>query len=125
MNETKKDSVLVIEDNQLNMKLMRALLQVKNYTVHEALNAEDGIEKANEYSPDVILMDIEMPGMDGLSATRIIRLDSNLKDIPIIAVSANAMTGDEEKALAAGCNGYITKPIDVDSFVDTMEQFMK
>jgi CheY-like chemotaxis protein len=126
MTEMKKGSVLVVEDDLKNMKLMRAVLELKgNYTVHEAVNAEEGIEKAYEYHPDVILMDIQLPGIDGLSATRLIKLDSDLKDIPVVAVSANAMQRDEEKAIAAGCDGYISKPIDVKNFVDTLEQYMQ
>ena len=125
MNEKKNGNILVIDDNRMNVNLLRVVLEVKgNYTVHEAVNAEDGIEKAYKYHPDVILMDIQMPGMDGLSATRVIKLDSNLKDIPIIAVSANTRDETEQQALSAGCSGYITKPIDVRNFVDTMEQFL-
>ena len=121
----KKKSVLVIDDDRTNLKLLRTVLELKgNFIVHESMDAVEGFKKAYECRPDIILMDIQMPGIDGLSATRIIKSESSLKDIPIVAVSASAMDGDEEKALAAGCSGYITKPIDVRSFVDTIEKFM-
>ena len=121
-----KSNVLVIEDDIKNMKLLKTVLEVKgNYTVHEAVNAEEGIEKAYEYHPDIILMDIQLPGMDGLSATRLIKLDSDLRDIPVVAVSASAMQIDEEKSLAAGCAGHISKPIDIHTFIDSMEQFIQ
>ncbi len=126
MNETKKGNVLVIEDDRKNMKLLRAVLELKgNYTVLEAVNAEEGIEKAYKYHPDVILMDIQIPGMDGLSATRLIKIDPDLKDIPVLAVSANSMQSDEDKSLAAGCDGHISKPINVHTFIDTMEQYIQ
>ena len=121
-----KRTVLVVEDNEMNMKLIRTVLQIKgNYQVLEATSAEDGIEMAQKYRPDIILMDIQLPGMDGLAATRLIKSDPELKYIPVVAVTSSAMLGDEEKALEAGCAGHIAKPIDVNSFVDTMEQFFR
>ena len=121
----KKGNVLVIEDNRVNMKLIRAVLQVKgNYKVLEAQNAEEGIDIAYKYHPDVILMDIQLPGIDGLSTTRFIKSDPELRDIPVVAVTSSAMLVDEEKSLAAGCVGHISKPIDVKNFVDTMEQLL-
>ncbi len=120
-----KDTVLVVEDNEMNMKLMRTVLQVKgNYEVLEAENADDGIEMARQYHPDIILMDIMLPGMDGNAATRLLKADPELKDIPVIALTAQAQTGDEESALKAGCAGYVKKPIDVRRFINTMEQFV-
>lgn len=122
----KKGNVLVIEDNQLNMKLIRAVLQVKgNYKVLEAQNAEEGIDIAYEYHPDVILMDIQLPGIDGLSATRFIKSDPELRDIPVVAVTSSAMFVDEEKSLAAGCVGHISKPIDIHTLIDTLERFIQ
>lgn len=121
----KKGNVLVIEDNRLNMKLIRTVLQLKgNYQVLEAQNAEEGIDIAYEYHPDVILMDIQLPGIDGLSTTRFIKSDPELKDIPVVAVTSSAKLADVEKSFAAGCVGHITKPIDVQNFVDTMEQLL-
>ncbi len=125
MNETKKGKVVVIDDDPINIKLLRTVLESKgNYIVHDAVDAVEGFKKAHECRPDVILMEIQMSGIDGLSATWIIKSESSLKDIPIVAVSANAMDGAEQEALAAGCSGYITKPIDVKNFIDAMEQFM-
>ncbi len=116
--------VLVIEDNPLNMKLMRSLLQLGNFEILEAADAESGIELAKKIKPDLILMDIQLPGMDGLSATRIIRDDPSLKEVPIVAVTSYAMHGDEQKAKSAGCSGYIAKPINTRSFMDTINDYM-
>ena len=113
-------SILVIEDNELNMKLVRSLLQIGKYTVLEAVNAEIGIQMARENLPDLVLMDIQLPGMDGLTATRIIKEDPDLQDIPVVALTSYAMQGDDEKAKLAGCSGYIAKPIDTRSFLDTV-----
>lgn len=110
--------VLVIEDNALNMKLVRGLLSLEDYTMLEATDAETGIKMAMQHRPDLILMDIQLPGMDGLEATKIINTDDDLKGIPILALTSYAMQGDEEKAKQAGCSGYITKPIDTRSFLD-------
>ena len=110
--------VLVIEDNALNMKLVRGLLSLEGYTMLEATDAETGIKMAMQHRPDLILMDIQLPGMDGLEATKIINADDDLKRIPILALTSYAMQGDEEKAKLAGCSGYITKPIDTRSFLD-------
>jgi CheY-like chemotaxis protein len=117
-------TVLVIEDNEMNMKLARSLLQIGNYDVLEAVDAEIGMRLAREHHPDLILMDIQLPGMDGLAATREIKNDPALKDISIVALTSYAKQGDEEKARAAGCAGYISKPIDTRSFLDTVGQFL-
>ena len=117
-------TVLVIEDNGLNMKLVRSLLGIGKYRVLEAVDAEAGIKLAREHPPDLILMDIQLPGMDGLEATRIIKEDPALKDIPVIALSSYAMKNDEEKAQAAGCEGYITKPIDTRNFLKTVAEYI-
>ena len=120
-----KVTVLVIEDDPMNIKLIRTVLQINgNYAVLEAENADDGIEMAREYHPDIILMGIMLPGMDGYDATRLLKTDSELTDIPVVAVTSHAMRGDKEKASEAGCTGYITKPIDTRSFIDTMEQIV-
>ncbi|MEA3360127.1 MAG: response regulator [Thermodesulfobacteriota bacterium] len=121
----KKKTVLVIEDNDMNMKLISALLTIDKYHVLEAVDAEIGIQQAHENKPDLILMDIQLPGMDGLSATRIIRQDPVLKDVPVLALSSYAMKIDKEKAQAAGCTGYITKPIDTRSFLKTIGAYLK
>ena len=114
--------VLVIEDNELNMKLIRALLQKGKFETIEALDAESGIELAVEHKPDLILMDIQLPGMDGLSATQIIKGNPALAQTKVIALTGYAMPQDHAKAMAAGCCGFITKPIDTRSFLDTLAQ---
>ena len=117
-------TVLVIEDNEMNMKLARSLLQIGKYNVLEAFDAENGRQLAREHHPDLILMDIQLPGMDGLTATREIKNDPAVKDITIIALTSYAMEGDEKKAMDAGCAGYIAKPIDTRSFLETLGQFL-
>jgi CheY-like chemotaxis protein len=118
-------TILVIEDNKLNMKLVNGLVKIGKYRMLEAEDAESGIELIREQRPDLVLMDIQLPGMDGLSATKIIKEDPDLTDIPIVALTSYAMQGDEEKALAAGCTGYITKPIDTRKFLETLSQYFE
>ncbi len=118
------ETVLVIEDNEMNMKLARSLLQIGKYSVLEAVDAEVGIQLARENHPDLILMDIQLPGMDGLAATREIKSDPTMKDISIVALTSYAMQGDEEKARDAGCAGYISKPIDTRSFIETVGKYL-
>ncbi len=120
-----KGTLLVIEDNPKNMKLVRDLLQIGRYQVFEATDAESGIKLAREHQPDVILMDLKLPGMDGLSATRIIRADAELKDTTIAALTAHVMQGIEEKARRAGCDEFIPKPIDTRSFLDTISELLE
>jgi CheY-like chemotaxis protein len=117
-------TILVVEDNKLNMKLVKGLIKIGKYRLLEAMDAESGIELIREKRPDLVLMDIQLPGMDGLSATKIIKEDPELKDIPIVALTSYAMQGDKEKALAAGCTGYITKPIDTRKFLETVSQYL-
>jgi CheY-like chemotaxis protein len=116
--------VLVIEDNALNMKLVRSLLQLDAYEVKEAADAESGIELLRDDGADLVLMDIQLPGMDGLEATRRIKSHASLKDVPVVALTSYAMQGDEEKAKEAGCVGYIPKPIDTRTFLSTIAQFI-
>jgi CheY-like chemotaxis protein len=118
-------TVLVIEDNELNMKLVRSMLQLRHYQVLEAEDAETGIQIAREHLPDIILMDIQLPGMDGLEATRIIRKDPVLSNIPVMALTSYAMQGDEQKAISAGCAGYIAKPIDTRTFLDNLAGYLE
>jgi CheY-like chemotaxis protein len=120
-----KKTILVIEDNDLNMKLVRSLLKMGNYEMLEALDAETGINLTRKHRPDLILMDIQLPGMDGLRATRMIKDDPDLKSIPIVAVTSYAMQGDDVKASEAGCAGYITKPINTKEFLKTIEQYLR
>jgi len=118
-------TILVVEDNELNMKLVKGLIKIGKYRMLEANDAESGIQLIREQRPDLVLMDIQLPGMDGLSATKIIKEDPDLKDIPIVALTSYAMQGDKEKALAAGCTGYIAKPIDTRKFLETVSQYLK
>lgn len=115
-------TILVVEDNEMNMKLMRAVLQVGNYRTLEASDAETGLRLAREHRPDLILMDIQLPSMDGLSATKIIKADPDLRDIPVFAVSGFAMESDKEKAREAGFAGYIVKPVSVKALLDTLSR---
>ncbi|NPA94192.1 MAG: response regulator [Thermodesulfobacteria bacterium] len=117
--------ILVIEDNELNMKLVRTLLKLGNFQVIEAVDAETGIQLARSTDPDIILMDVQLPGMDGLEATQILKKDPETHAIPIVALTSYAMTGDKKKALDAGCDGYITKPIDTRTFLDEISRFFR
>ncbi len=119
--------VLYIEDNSDNRMLVRRILMASDYdfALVEADNAQKGIELALAQPPDLILMDLSMPQMDGLTATRLIRNLPALNDIPVVALTANAMESDRERSLAAGCDGYIRKPIDVDKFADEVFQFIR
>ena len=119
-----KEKVLVIEDNALNLKLVRSLLMLEDYEVVEADNAETGIQLAKEEHPDLILMDIQLPGMDGLSATRQLKADPDVNGIPVVALTAYAMLGDEQKALEAGCAGYISKPLDTKEFPQLIARYL-
>ncbi|MBA3029039.1 MAG: response regulator [Desulfobacteraceae bacterium] len=118
-----KKTILVVEDNELNMKLLRGLLKISNYTMLEAFNAETGIETARKFKPDLILMDIQLPGMDGLEATKVIKQNDELKNIPVIALTSYAMHGDKDKAFEAGCTDYITKPINTKGLIETLNKF--
>ncbi len=113
-------TILVIEDNAMNMKLMRAVLKLGHYRMLEAPDAETGIRLARENRPDLVLMDIQLPGMDGLSATRIIKAESSLKDIPIFAMTGFAMEDDKQKAMDIGFAGYIVKPFHVKELLETI-----
>jgi two-component system cell cycle response regulator len=121
----KTQKILIIEDNKLNLKLIRTILLISNFKVYEAENAEIGFQIIEEHHPDIILMDIQLPGMDGLTATRRIKASEAYKDIPVIALTAKAMDGDEQKALAAGCDGYIVKPINTQGFLSTLNKCMQ
>ena len=115
-------TILVIEDNEMNMKLMRAVLNVGKYRMLEASDAETGMQLAKEYRPDLILMDIQLPSMDGLSATKLMKADPDLCDIPVFAVSGFAMERDKEKAMDIGFSGYIVKPFSVKDLLETIAQ---
>ena len=113
--------ILVIEDNEQNMYLIHFLLEAHGHTVIEAYDGEEGIKRAKDSSPDIILLDIQLPGMDGYEIARIIRSTPGLETIPIIAVTSYAMAGDREKILAAGATDYIEKPINPATFVEQIK----
>jgi two-component system cell cycle response regulator DivK len=116
--------VLVVEDTLANMKLVSMLLGKAGYRVLQANNASDGITLAREHLPDLILMDIQLPGMDGLTATRLLKGAETTRYIKVIALTAFAMKGDEEKMIAAGCDGYIAKPIQYKNFLAEVERML-
>ncbi len=117
--------VLVVEDNPLNMKLVKTLLELGRFQIIEAETAQKGINLAKEIIPDLILMDIQLPDMDGLSAVKVIRQAESTNHIPIVALTAYAMEGDKEKALNAGCTGYITKPLKTKSFLNKINKYLQ
>lgn len=104
--------VLIVDDNPLNLKLVRVLLAAEGYDVRTAVDADGALEVLSTCRPRLILMDLQMPGMDGLELTRRLKADPATRDIVVVAITAYAMKGDEERALAAGCDGYVPKPID-------------
>lgn len=110
-------TVLIVEDNRANMTLAVFLLQSAGYTVLSATNAEAGLALARDEQPNLILMDIQLPGMDGLEATAVLKRDDATRAIPVIALTALAMKGDEERIRAAGCDGYIAKPLAYKDFL--------
>ncbi|MEA2706317.1 MAG: two-component system, cell cycle response regulator DivK [Gemmatimonadaceae bacterium] len=112
--------VLIIEDNAANMTLATFLLQSAGHSVLSANDAETGLTLARSEQPDLVLMDIQLPGMDGLEATAVLKRDETTRDIPVIALTALAMKGDEERIRAAGCDGYIAKPLAYRDFLATI-----
>ena len=118
-------NVLIIEDNPTNMKLAADLLKRQGHTVFQAADAATGIVIAREEIPDLILMDIQLPGMDGLSAVRILREDERTKHIKIYALTAFAMSGDRERMIEGGCDGYIPKPIRYKEFFESVDKVLK
>jgi len=118
-------TVLVIEDNVLNMKLFHDLLEMGGYIVLEARSGMEGWRMAREQHPDLILMDIHLPDVSGLEVTKWLNGDETLKSIPVIAITAFAMAGEEEKIREGGCDAYIVKPISLPNFLQTIERFAK
>ncbi len=116
-------TVLVVEDNDINMKLLHDVLEVHGYNVLQAKDGMEGWRIAREHRPDLILMDIQLPSISGLEATKRLKADETLKSIPVIAITAFAMAGDKEKFLEGGCDAYIPKPISLPSFLQTVERF--
>lgn len=124
MTDTKNRTILIVEDEIQNRKLFRDVLQYRGYTVFEAMNGKEGVALAKKHLPDLILMDIQMPVMDGLSATRILKQNDTTQDIMVVALTANAMPGDKEKILEAGCHDYISKPFRLHEFLEKIKEYL-
>lgn len=118
------ETILIVEDNPLNLELVSDILEAQGYQVQQAINGKDAIAKIDSHMPDLVLMDIQLPGLDGLTVTGIIKDKPETAHIPIIALTAHAMRGDEEKARQAGCDGYISKPIDTRALPETIRQIL-
>lgn len=118
------NKILIVEDNEVNRELFREILEMYSYEVVLAEDGEEGIEMAKAHKPDLILMDIQLPKIDGVQATKILKADDATKDIPIIALTAFAMKGDEEIFLEAGCATHITKPIAVLDFINAIKAYL-
>ena len=116
------EQILVVEDNEKNMKLFRDVLQATGYQMLEASSGGEALSLATERRPALVLMDIQMPDMDGIEALRRLRMDERTAAIPVLAVTAQAMRGDRERFIAAGFDGYLSKPIDVDELLETVRQ---
>ena len=116
--------ILIIEDNLLNLELAADLLEANGFVVYSAQTAEEGLRMAREILPDLVLMDFGLPGMDGLSAARHLKADPATRHLTVVGLTAYAMKGDEAAALKAGCDGYLTKPIDTRTFIATVESFI-
>ena len=118
-------TVLIVEDNELNMKLFHDLLEAHGIDTVETRNGKDVLELAREHKPDLILMDIQLPEVSGLDVTKTLKADDKLKKIPVIAVTAFAMKGDEQKIREGGCEDYISKPISVTHFMEVIQKYLK
>jgi two-component system, cell cycle response regulator DivK len=119
-----KRKILIVEDNEQNLYLVSFILEKHGYEVFAARDGQEGINMAISIKPDLILLDIHLPVMDGYAVARELRKNAELDQIPIIAVTSYAMTGDREKTIKAGCNGYIEKPINPDTFLQQVEQHL-
>ena len=117
--------ILIVEDNDKNLKLVRDVLQVKGYATIEAGTAEDGIALARERKPDLVLMDIQLPGMNGIDALKVLRADVSTARIPVIAVTASVMQQDRNLITEAGFDGYIGKPINLKEFLDSVRAMLE
>ena len=116
-------TVLIVEDNELNLKLLNDILEYHGYTVFTTRLGEPALELARQHSPDLILMDIQLPDISGMEATRRLKADEQTHAIPIIAVTAFAMSGDEAKVLASGCDAYVSKPFNIVEFLKLVERW--
>ncbi|MEY2935772.1 MAG: hypothetical protein RL033_6521 [Pseudomonadota bacterium] len=116
------EPILIVDDNAQNLKLVRVLMASEGYQVRTAVDAEDALAQLETFHPRVILMDLQLPGMDGLELTRQLKADPERRSISIVALTAYAMKGDEVKALAAGCDAYVAKPIDIEALPRVVQQ---
>jgi two-component system, cell cycle response regulator DivK len=119
-----KKRILIIEDNEQNLYLVSFILEKHGYEVFAARDGQEGINMAEPIKPDLILLDIQLPVMDGYTVARQLRANAKLDQTPIVAVTSYAMAGDREKTIEAGCNGYIEKPINPDTFIEEVEQHL-
>jgi two-component system, cell cycle response regulator DivK len=117
-------TIMIVEDNELNMKLFRDLIEAAGYHSVTTMNGFDALDLARKTKPDLILMDIQLPGVSGLEVTQWLKQDAELAMIPVVAVTAFAMKGDEERIRRGGCEGYISKPISVGPFIQTIKSFL-
>lgn len=124
MLQVMSKKVLIVEDNELNMKLFHDLLEAHGYETFQTREGLKAIDMAREHRPDLILMDIQLPEVSGLDVTKWLKNDDELADIPVVAVTAFAMKGDEERIREGGCEGYLSKPITVTSFIETIRKFI-
>ena len=120
-----QNSILVVDDNPLNLKLTRILLAAHGYEVRTAMDSKAALAVLDTFQPRLILMDIQMPGMNGLELTRRLKADPSTRDIVVLALTAYAMKGDEHRAREAGCNGYIAKPIDTRSLPAVVREYLE
>lgn len=125
MSSEANKTVLIVEDNELNMKLFHDLLEAHGYATLQTKDGMEALSLAREHKPDLILMDIQLPEVSGLEVTKWIKEDENLKSIPVVAVTAFAMKGDEEKIREGGCEAYVAKPISVENFINTVKEFLE
>lgn len=125
MTDSQRKLVLIVEDNELNMKLFRDLLEAHHYATIHTKDGLNVLEIAKNQRPDLILMDIQLPEISGLDVTKWLKGDPETKDIPVVAVTASAMKGDEEKIRAGGCDAYLAKPITVSSFIAMVKSFLE
>lgn len=119
------ESILIVDDNPANLKLARVVLASQGYDVHTAADAEEALALLRDFTPRLILMDVQLPGMDGLELTRRLKADPALRGVVIVGLTAYAMKGDEERVRAAGCEGYIAKPIDTRRFPEQIAEYLK
>jgi two-component system cell cycle response regulator DivK len=123
--ESMTKTILIVEDNELNMKLFHDLLEAHGYATIETRNGVEALDLARRHKPDLILMDIQLPEVSGLEITKWIKEDDELRSIPVVAVTAFAMKGDEERIREGGCEAYLSKPISVSKFLETVRHFVK